>query len=346
MTELSELTRSAEGKIVGHVTANIDRPTPDLFVSRGKLVEIREQAQRNGANIVIFNVELSPVQGRNIEQATGMRTVDRTGLILDIFARRAQSHAGRLQVEVAQLHYLLPRLVGHGVLMSRLGGGIGTRGPGEQKLEVDRRKIRDRIVRLKGELNKLRVHQRVVRSSRKRKDFSVVALMGYTNAGKTSLLNELTGATAFVEDKVFATLDPTTRILNHQGRSDILVTDTVGFLRDLPHALIESFRATLEEVTEADVLVHVLDVADPFYEQHYGSVCQVLEELEAAHKPTVLALNKIDLLDDDRIRRISGQFSDGVLISAKQRTSLDPLIDRILTTVDEVKAAGHGTDSC
>ncbi|OGX07007.1 MAG: GTPase HflX [Omnitrophica bacterium RIFCSPLOWO2_12_FULL_50_11] len=342
--ELSELTRSAGGRIVGHVTANIDRPTPDLFIARGKLFEIREQAERNGANLLIFNVDLSAVQGRNIEQATGLRAVDRTGIILDIFARRAQSHAGRLQVELAQLNYLLPRLIGHGVIMSRLGGGIGTRGPGEQKLEVDRRKIRERIVRLKGELDKLKIHQRVVRSSRKRKDFSVVALIGYTNAGKTTLLNELTGAAALVEDKFFATLDPTTRVLHNKGGTKILVTDTVGFLRDLPHTLIESFRATLEEVTEADVLVHVLDIADSACEQHYGSVGKVLEDLNAIDRPTILALNKVDLLDDHAIHKISEQFPDGILISAQRRTSLDCLVDRILARVKEIKTA-HNAES-
>lgn len=344
LEELAELTRSAGGTVVGHVTAAVERPTPNFFISRGKVAEIRDKASRAGANLLIFNVNLNPVQGRNMERETGLRSVDRTGLIIDIFARRAQSRAGRLQVELAQLTYLLPRLVGRGVIMSRTGGGIGTRGPGEQKLEVDRRKIRDRIGRVKEELEKLKAHQSRIRNRRKKKDFPIVSLVGYTNAGKSTLLNALTGAQVFVEDKLFATLDPTTRVLRIPWKRSILLTDTVGFLNDLPHSLIEAFRATLDEVTEADLLVHVLDAASPACDEQFEAVRKVLEELGAHEKPTVLALNKADLLDEDERRQMLAKFPDGVFISAKQKLNLDPLIEAIGKLVDGVNGAYHEND--
>jgi GTPase len=329
LEELSELTRSAGGVVVGHVTAAMERPTPNFFISGGKVSEIKSQANRAGANLLIFNVNLSPVQGRNVERETELRAVDRTGLIIDIFARRAESRAGRLQVELAQLAYLLPRLVGHGVIMSRTGGGIGTRGPGEQKLEVDRRKIRDRIGRVKNELEKLKAHQSRIRNRRKEKEFPIVSLVGYTNAGKSMLLNALTGAHVFVEDKLFATLDPTTRVLRIPGKRGVLLTDTVGFLNELPHSLIDAFRATLDEVTEADLLVHVLDAASPFRDEQFDSVRRVLKELEAHEKPIVLALNKADLLDENERRQISARFPDAILISAKQKINLESLIQKV-----------------
>ena len=329
LEELSELTRSAGGTIVGHVTSAIERPTSNFFVSGGKLAEIRTKAIHLRANLLIFNVNLSPVQGRNIERETGFRPVDRTGLIIDIFARRAQSRAGRLQVELAQLTYLLPRLVGHGVIMSRTGGGIGTRGPGEQKLEVDRRKIRDRIGRVKDELEKLKAHQSRIRNRRKEKDFPIVAIVGYTNAGKSTLLNALTGSDVFVEDKLFATLDPTTRVLRVPDKRNVLLTDTVGFLNELPHSLIDAFRATLDEVTEADLLIHVLDAASPSREAQHESVRRVLEELKAHEKPVILALNKMDLLDENEKRQVSAQFPDAILISAKGKLNLETLIQAI-----------------
>ena len=341
LEELSELTRSAGGAIVGSVTASIERPTSNFFISKGKLDEIRIKAAQVGANVLIFNVDLSPIQGRNIEGATGIRPVDRTGLIIDIFARRARSRAGRLQVELAQLIYLLPRLVGQGVIMSRTGGGIGTRGPGEQKLEVDRRKIRDRIGRVRKELEKLRVHQSLIRKRRQRKDFPLVAIVGYTNTGKSTLLNALTKADAFVEDKLFATLDPTTRVLHVPGKREVLLTDTVGFLTDLPHSLVEAFKATLDEVTEADILIHVLDVANPSYEFQYQVVCKVLEELNAHQKPTILALNKIDLIDEIQVQQLSEKFPEAVLVSAKQRLYLDRLVGKIHRLTEKDQSGIH-----
>ena len=337
--ELSELTRSAGGVVADFVKAPIERPTPNFFIRSGKLEEIRMKATQKEANLIIFNVDLAPVQSRNIEEQTGIRVVDRTGLILDIFARRAQSRAGRLQVELAQLNYLLPRLVGHGVIMSRLGGGIGTRGPGEQKLEVDRRKIRDRIGRLRGELGKLEMHRELVRKNRQRKAFPVVAIVGYTNAGKSTLLNALTGADAVVEDKLFATLDPMTRLFRTHGGQKLLLTDTVGFLADLPHALVEAFHATLEEVTEADVIIHVLDIAHPSAEHQYQSVCQVLEELRAHEKPMVLALNKIDILEESELARAVEKFSYGIPISAKKKLHLDQLMDAVIKSIGRLKVS-------
>ncbi len=329
LEELSELTRSAGGAIVGHAVATVERPTSNFFISQGKLIEVRNKAKQAGANLLIFNVDLSPIQGRNIESETGIRPVDRTGLIIDIFSRRAQSRAGRLQVELAQLNYLLPRLVGQGVIMSRTGGGIGTRGPGEQKLEVDRRKIRNRIILVKKELGKLKVHQDLLRKRRQKKEFPLIAIVGYTNAGKSTLLNALTGSDALVEDKLFATLDPTTRILKYPGKKDLLLTDTVGFLVDLPHSLIEAFQATLDEVREADLLIHVLDVTNPSYELQYHSVGKVLEELGAHEKPTVLALNKIDRLDEDQVQQILKKYPEGIPISAKSKLNLKELVEQI-----------------
>ena len=335
LEELSELTRSAGGMVAGQVTASIERPTSNFYISQGKLFDIKAKAMNAGANLLVFNVNLSPIQGRNIEATTGIRAVDRTGLIIDIFARRAQSRAGRLQVELAQLIYLLPRLVGHGVIMSRTGGGIGTRGPGEQKLEVDRRKIRERIGRVRQELDKLRLHQQLIRKRRQKKAFPIISIVGYTNAGKSTLLNALTGSDAFVEDKLFATLDPMTRVVRAPGRREILATDTVGFLVDLPHSLIEAFEATLEEVTEADVLIHVLDAANPSIDLQHQSVCQVLEELKAHEKPIVLALNKIDQLDEIQLQQVIRRFPEGVPISAKDKLHLDQLINKVYGLIEE-----------
>lgn len=334
--EIKELTLSAGGEVVGAVEARLERPEPSHYVRQGKLAEIRERALQAKANVLIFSVDLSPGQARNIEEATGLRAVDRTGLILDIFARRAESRDGKLQVEVAQLNYLLPRLVGHGVILSRLGGGIGTRGPGEQKLEVDRRRIRERISRLKQDLEKLERHRALVRNGRRRRDFFSVAIVGYTNAGKSTLMNALTGARVFVEDKLFATLDPTTRLYKGNGqRQDILFTDTVGFLRNLPHGLIEAFKATLEEVTEADGLIHVLDVSHPRHEQQKEAVEKVLEEIGGSHKPSILALNKIDLISEMEKGQLEVKYPEGVLISARERAGLD-LLNKKLGSLKEV----------
>ncbi len=327
--EIKELTLSAGGEVAGAIEAHIDRPSPSHYIREGKLAQIREKVEAERINLLIFNVNLTPVQARNIEERVGVRAVDRTGLILDIFARRAESREGKLQVEMAQLGYLLPRLVGRGVVLSRLGGGIGTRGPGEQKLEVDRRRIRERMSRLKRDLEKLVKHRARVREGRKRKEFFSVALMGHTNAGKTTLLNALTGANAFVEDKLFATLDPTTRLYKGDGRHDILFTDTVGFLKDLPHGLIEAFKATFEEVSEADALIHVLDASHPAREAQKEAVEQVLREIGGEGKPTILAWNKIDLISSEEARHLGERYPESIMISAKERYGLQGLLNKL-----------------
>ncbi len=331
--EIKELTLSAGGQVAGVVEVRLDRPSPSHYVREGKLAEIQEKVGLEKADLVIFNVNLSPVQARNIEKSVGVRAVDRTGLILDIFARRAQSREGKLQVEVAQLGYLLPRLVGQGVILSRLGGGIGTRGPGEQKLEVDRRRIRERISKLKEDLEKLEKHRTLVRQGRKRRDFLSVTIVGYTNAGKSTLLNALTGASAFVEDKLFATLDPLTRIskFNGQGRN-ILFTDTVGFLKDLPHGLIEAFKSTLEEATDADCLLHVLDVSNPYAAEQKEAVEETLQEIGAGSRPLVLVLNKCDLVSPEEIARLKEKYPGGIPISAAKREGLEELFRPLAKT--------------
>lgn len=327
--EIRQLTESAGGVIAGVTTANIPHPSPSHFLREGKLAEVWQRAGEAKANLLIFNVDLTPVQARNIEVDGGIRAVDRTGLILDIFARRANSKDGKLQVELAQLQYLLPRLAGQGVIMSRLGGGIGTRGPGEQKLEVDRRKIRQRIQHVKKDIEKLLTHRELLRAGRRRKKLIQVAIVGYTNAGKSTLLNSLTGAEAYVEDKLFATLDPKTRKQSIHGRGDILFTDTVGFLRDLPHALVKAFHATLEEVSEADGVIHVLDVSSPHCEEQKRTVENVLREIGGDQKPLLLALNKTDRLTRDEKVRVQSLFTEGVLISAKNKTGLYELFRRL-----------------
>ena len=324
--EIKQLTESAGGLVVGGLQAHLSHPSPSHFIRAGKLQEIREGCRQSQANVVIFNADLSPVQARNLEAVSGLRVVDRTGLILDIFARRAESHEGRLQVELAQLNYLMPRLIGKGVLLSRLGGGIGSRGPGEQKLEIDRRKIRMRIQRIKKDLEKLRRHRELLRASRRQKRLIQVALVGYTNAGKTTLLNALTGSNAYAADKLFATLDPRTRIQKIRGRSDVLFTDTVGFLKDLPHTLVEAFQATLEEVTHADLILHILDISSRNLEEEKETVESVLKEIKADQKKKILALNKADCLEKSDLEVIQGRFPEGVPISAKFGYGLKSLI--------------------
>ena len=327
--EMKELTESALGTVAAVVTANVPHPSPSHFVRKGKIEELCAEITKTGANVMIFSVDLTPVQARNLEEDCGVRVVDRTGLILDIFARRAVSSDGKLQVELAQMQYLLPRLVGQGVIMSRLGGGIGTRGPGEQKLEVDRRKIRRRIEYVQNQLEKLRTHRAQIRQGRRQKGLKQVAVVGYTNAGKSTLLNALTGADAYVENRLFATLDPKTRIYEDGLRPPILFTDTVGFIRDLPHGLVKAFHATLEEALDADLILVVLDAANDHAIAHKRVVDQVLKELGAESKKQILALNKIDLLGEPEKARIQDAFPEALLISAAQKQGFRELIDRI-----------------
>ena len=332
LEEMTELTESAQGIVVASLTASVPHPSPSHFIRGGKIEELREEIARTGANVLIFSVDLTPVQARNLETECGVRIVDRTGLILDIFARRAVSSDGKLQVELAQMQYLLPRLVGQGVIMSRLGGGIGTRGPGEQKLEVDRRKIRKRIEYIQEQLEKLRTHRALIRQGRRQKGLRQVAIVGYTNAGKSTLLNALTGADAYVENRLFATLDPKTRIYEDGRGPSILFTDTVGFIRNLPHGLVKAFHATLEEVLDADLILIVVDAASEHAVQHKRVVEEVLTELGAKAKSKLFALNKTDLLGDGEKIRIQDVFPEAVLISATQKQGVQELIARIRQT--------------
>lgn len=315
LEELARLVETAGAEVLNQLTQRRARPDAATFLGRGKAEEVAEQCRLLGADLVIFDRELSPRQGRNLEEIIGVRVIDRTQLILDIFARRARTSEGKVQVELAQLNYLLPRLIGQGVALSRLGGGIGTRGPGETKLEVDRRRIRQRISDLKEELGHVRKHRDLLRRGRQEAPIPLVSLVGYTNAGKSTILRMLTGAEVLVEDKLFATLDPTTRRVVLPNNEAILLTDTVGFIQNLPHHLVAAFRATLEEVVEADILLHVVDASHPNMQGQIEAVNQVLENLEAAAKPTIMVYNKIDLAEPAALPAM-GKGLPAVLLSA------------------------------
>lgn len=297
IAELGELARTAGAEVVGQLTQRRGRPDPAFFIGEGKVEKLVSMSVDHDADLIVFDHELSPAQARNLELRTGITVIDRTQLILDIFAQRAQTSEGKLQVELAQLQYLLPRLYGKGTALSRLGGGIGTRGPGETKLETDRRRVRGRIRDLEQQLNDVRRQRQVQRSRRTRQKLPVIALVGYTNAGKSTLLHVLSGADTLIEDRLFATLDPKTRRCRLPGEKTALLTDTVGFINNLPHQLVAAFRATLEEVREADLLLHVVDISHPRALEMVKAVDQVLVGLGVADKPMVVALNKADQVD-------------------------------------------------
>lgn len=334
LNELERLVETAGACVVDRVIQRRQRPDPRYFIGEGKLEEVRTALTAHNGTMVIFDDELSPAQARSIERELGTRVLDRTQVILDIFAQRARTKEGRLQVELAQLNYLLPRLMGRGTEMSRLGAGIGTRGPGETRLEVDRRRIRRRIAELKREVEEVRRHRALHREHRKRALPPVAALVGYTNAGKSTLLRALTGAEVLVEDKLFATLDPTIRALS--GKAEFLLVDTVGFINKLPHQLVAAFSATLEEVVEADVIVHVLDVSHPHSDMERKTVYKVLEELGAAEKPIVTACNKIDrVVSPEAVQAIVSRVPNGVAISAVRGWGLDELVERITVVLPD-----------
>ena len=329
MRELAELTRTAGGEVVGSDVQRRDEPDPALFVGRGKVEEVKGRRGELRYDLVICNEDLSPRQQRNLERELKVRVVDRTELILDIFAQHARTREGRLQVESAQLHHLLPRLIG-AYDYHRQVGGIGTRGgPGEQQIEVERRRIRRRLRRLEQELEQVRSQREQLRSARRRSELSTVAIVGYTNAGKSTLMNALTGAGTTAEDRLFATLDPTVRRLRLPSGREVLLTDTVGFIQNLPTDLVAAFRATLEEVVYADVLLHVVDASAPAALDQAATVDQVLEELGAGCKPTVVALNKVELLGPASLRRTSAAFAERysrvVRISALKGLGLEQL---------------------
>lgn len=328
--ELEELSVTAQAEVVDNITCVRDKPTPNLFIGKGKAEEIGLLCQEENIDTVIFSYDLSGTQQRNLEEVIGKKTIDRTQLILDIFARHAKTPEGKTQVELAQLQYLLPRLSGKGVMLSRLGGGIGTRGPGEQKLEVDRRRIRKRIDRLKNDLKHHSLHRQILRKKRKENAIPTVALVGYTNSGKSTLLNTLTNAGQVVADSLFTTLDPLSKNLKLPNGENIIISDTVGFLHNLPHHLIEAFKATLEEVAEADLLIHVLDASQARVHELSKSVVSVLKELGVEEKPTIIALNKIDLIGDSSwLFKLREDFQNSIPISAKLKSNIDALLSRI-----------------
>lgn len=296
MAELAELTDTAGATVAAQLIQKRDSRDAAFFVGKGKLEELRFLIQAEEADLVIFDAEITPSQQRNIEELLGVKVLDRTGLILDIFAQRARSREGKIQVELAQLEYILPRLTGQGAALSRLGGGIGTRGPGETKLETDRRHIRRRIDYLKEQLKEIKRQRGILRVERKKNRIPTVSLVGYTNAGKSSLLNALCKADVYAENKLFATLDTTTRRLDLDEKTQVLLTDTVGFIRKLPHDLLDAFKSTLEEAVNADAIVIVADSSDPYVVDHIRIVDEILAELGAVKKPTLIAYNKVDRL--------------------------------------------------
>ena len=329
MAELERLADTAGAKVVATFTQRKEKPDAAFFLGRGKVNELAMEIQNLEATLLILDDELTPSQQHNLERMLGVKVIDRTALILDIFAQRARSREGKLQVELAQLRYNLPRLSGQGLALSRLGGGIGTRGPGETKLEVDRRRIYSKIHDIEEQIDGMKKSRSLHRKRRKESQIPLVALVGYTNAGKSTLLNKLTGSEVFAEDKLFATLDPTTRHLQLPEKQEILLTDTVGFIQKLPHTLVKAFRATLEEVQEADLLLHVVDCSNENLEAQIEAVVAVLKELEADGKPVLYVFNKADQLTNPHIREQLLHGRDGVFISAMTGENLDGLQRRI-----------------
>ena len=327
LEELKQLADTAGAEVVARFLQKRPKPDPAFFIGRGKVQELALYVQQENVDLCIFDDELSPAQQRNIEQAMGVRVLDRTALILDIFAQRAHTNEGKLQVELAQLQYTLPRIMGKGLSLSRLGGGIGTRGPGETKLEVDRRRIRDRIAYIKGCISKVKNVRTLQRSGRAKASVPTVSLVGYTNAGKSTLLNTLTNSDIYAQDQLFATLDPTTRQLELPNKQQAILTDTVGFIQRLPHQLVAAFQSTLEEVVEADVLLHVIDVSHELYKEQANAVYHVLEELGAKDKTIITVYNKIDKLPEgSALAERLAKEENSICISAKARLNLDGLL--------------------
>jgi GTPase len=342
MDELRELASSAGAQVVDTVTQKLQKPTAPYYIGRGKAESIKDSFKDQLVTSVIFDDELSPAQGRNLENLLARKVLDRTQLILDIFAQRARSREGRLQIELAQLQYLLPRLTRMWNHLSRQTGGIGTRGPGETQLEVDRRRVQDRIARLERDLEAVRKQRAVQRQGRKRHHWPVAAVVGYTNAGKSTLLNLLTGAGVLTEDKLFATLDPTTRSFTLPNKQRLLLTDTVGFLRKLPHTLIESFKATLEEVNEADLLIHVVDLSHSRLDENIEAVDIVIKELGAYGKQTLVVLNKIDALKNQELVPIYlEKFPGSVAISARTGCGTEELVLALQNALSSWRLRSH-----
>jgi GTP-binding protein HflX len=329
--EFDQLIRSARVGTKGKMVCNLKVISPAHLLGKGKVEEIHRLADELDIDAIVFSENLSGTQQKNIEDVINIKTIDRTQLILDIFAKHARSREGKIQVELAQLEYLLPRLMGKGVLLSRLGGGIGTRGPGEQKLEVDRRRIRARIGKLQKDLTAVTKQRSMRRKKRERFSALTIAIIGYTNAGKSTLLNKLTGSDILVDNMLFSTLDPTIRKYTLPNNQSVLFIDTVGFIYKLPHNLIEAFKATLEEAVEADILLHVLDVSHPKVKEHCDATYRVLEELNVKEKPIITVLNKADkIIDESLKKRLHKEFRDGIPISALYKDNMGELINKIM----------------
>src|SRR4030066_1055810 len=333
--ELKNLAFSAGAEVEDVLYSRHDKPDPKYFIGKGKLEEARIIVESKDIELVIFDDEITPTQQRNLQLKLNNKVIDRTALILDIFAQRAHSSEGKLQVELAQLNYLLPRLKGKGIELSRLGGGIGTRGPGETKLEVDRRKIRKRISFLEKKIHQISTQRDTQRKSREERNVFQIALVGYTNSGKTTFLNTATNADGYVEDRLFSTLDSTTRKLKISSNSEVLISDTVGFIEKLPHQLIASFKSPLEEVKRSYLLLLVSDISKPDFENNITSVKNVLKEIEAAEKPMLLVFNKIDKLSNAEIERLKIIYKDAIFISALKKTGLNELYQAITKIIEK-----------
>jgi GTP-binding protein HflX len=336
VAELAELVKTAGATVVGTLIQKRELIHPGTYVGTGKVAEIAELVQQSGATGIVCDDELSPAQLKNLEMMLDTKVMDRTLIILDIFAARATTSEGKIQVELAQLKYRLSRLAGLGRSMSRLGGGIGTRGPGEKKLEMDRRLIKDRIAQLNRELKEVRKHREVTRAQREKKQVPVAAIVGYTNAGKSTLLNSLTDAGVLEEDKLFATLDPTTRVLELLGKQEILLTDTVGFIRKLPHHLIEAFKSTLEEAKYADYIIHVVDASNPQREKQMHIVYETLYNLDIREKTVITLFNKQDkVTDPEPLRDFKADYT--IAISARMGQGLEQVKELLCTLLRENK---------
>jgi len=348
LDELELLAHTAGAEVVGRAVQKLDAPNPALYIGKGKLDEIIAERQASAYTMVLFDDELSPSQQRNLEKALGVKVLDRAALIIDIFARRARTKEARLQVELAQSQYLLPRLAGQWSHLERLEGRIGTRGPGETQIETDRRLVRNRITYLRRQIEEVRRQRSQHRRRRARQGVPVVALVGYTNAGKSTLMRALSGADVFTEDLLFATLDPVTRRVALPTGDQVLVTDTVGFIQKLPTQLIAAFRATLEELADADLLVHVVDITHPNAAEQFETVEQTLRELGLEAKPRVIAFNKVDVIGPldgapaPRLRDLDARLDrdrvDAILISALKKWGLDELKERIASALEKTRA--------
>lgn len=343
MAELAELAESCRIAIAGSVIQHRRRVDPRFLIGEGKLSELVILALQRGADLLIFDQELNPSQVRTITDLTELRVIDRTQLILDIFAQRARSREGKIQVELAQLKYLLPRLMGKGTAMSRLTGGIGGRGPGETKLEIDRRRVRDRIAHLEKLLVPIQKQRMQRRAKRNKKGLPIISIIGYTNAGKSTLINTLTRSSVVAERRLFATLDPTSRRKRLPRDAEVIITDTVGFIRELPRELITAFRATLEELADADMLLHVIDISNPRFPDQIQSVERILENLHLDHIPTLRVLNKQDLVNPMTVRKLARKWG-GIPVSAGDEQTLDTLLDKMEIHIRRAKRCSSGAD--